>query len=100
MCVAGAVLVAIGWAAGPAIVEQRRAQVRKGWVLVPAVVTAADVKEGEALTHLERRDIPQQLVTGSLATDPQALVGKRATVALPEGTPVHLGAVGDLEACR
>jgi hypothetical protein len=66
------------------------------------VVTAVDVSAGRtlALTDLELREVPNQLMTGSLFTDANALVGRRASIVMPQGTPIPAGAVDALGNCQ
>jgi Flp pilus assembly protein CpaB len=102
MCIAAIGLAVAAWMLGDVVVESKHQAVRRGWGLTRAVVTAVDVSAGKtlALTDLEIREIPQQLMTGSLFTDANALVGRRASIALPHGTPIPAGAVDALGSCE
>jgi len=66
------------------------------------LVAARDVAPGTALTAADLRveEVPARLLPDTAATDPDAVVGRRATVALRAGTLLQesLVAAGDLAA--
>lgn len=93
--VAGAVIAAL---AGYAITQKTKADVRRGWNLVPVVVVAQDIRPGTALTVdlIAQRSIPEQFMTSSYVTPAsvQDVDGAKTTVELRAGDLLRWSDVG------
>lgn len=93
--VAGAVIALV---AGYAITQKTKADVRRGWNLVPVVVVSQDIRPGTALTNdvIAQRSIPEQFMTSSYVTPTsvQDVAGARATVELRAGDLLRWSDIG------
>jgi pilus assembly protein CpaB len=90
--VVAVVLALLGFTVGYSAIQRQRADVRKGWNLVPVVVAAVDVAEGSVVTMdmVSQRSIPEQFVTSSVVKPDSAsyVVGQKVLVALQAGDPL------------
>lgn len=86
--VLGLLAFVVSWSA----IKKREADVRKGWNLVPVVVTAVDISEGTVVTidMISQRSIPEQFVTSSIVKPDSApyIVGQKVLVPLQAGDPL------------
>jgi pilus assembly protein CpaB len=84
----GLLAFVVSWSA----IKKREADVRKGWNLVPVVVTAVDISEGTVVTidMISQRSIPEQFVTSSIVKPDSApyIVGQKVLVPLQAGDPL------------
>lgn len=80
---------------GERSVEDKRAAVRRGWVMKKVIVAARDLPNGTVLKRedLAVADIPEQFATASLFTDTRPLEGKPIFGAISKGTPIHVAAL-------
>lgn len=73
-------------------IKRKEAEVRKGWNLVPVVVSAVDLSEGATLTveMIQMRNIPEQFVTSSVVRPDSAnyIIGQKVLVPLQAGDPL------------
>ncbi len=85
-------LALLGFGVGYSAIQKQRADVRKGWNLVPVVVAAVDVAEGTLLTMdmVSQRSIPEQFVTSSVVKPESAsyVMAQKVLVALQAGDPL------------
>ena len=87
---AGLMLTGFGvaWSA----LQKERADVRKGWNLVPVVVASVDMSEGTVVTleQLSQRSVPEQFVTSSVVKPDSSSygVGQKIQVAVAAGDPL------------
>ncbi len=88
LAVAG-LLMLVGFGLAYSALERERAEVRKGWNLVPVVVAAVDLPEGTVVTseHLSQRSVPEQFVTGSIIKPDSVsfVLGQRVLVPVAAG---------------
>jgi Flp pilus assembly protein CpaB len=89
MCAGGA------WVLGERAVEDKRAAVRRGWVMKKVIVAARDLPNGTVLKRedLAAADLPEQFATASLFTDTRPLEGKPIFGPISKGTPIHVAAL-------
>lgn len=92
----GVGLVVGGFGAGFAaftLVKKAEKEARAGWVLVPVVVAARDLEPGEpvAVTDMQQRSVPEQLVTSSVVRPESAtfLVDQKLSVPVQQGEPLR-----------
>jgi Flp pilus assembly protein CpaB len=87
--VAGGMMLAV---IGFFFVRYEAARVRRGWNLVPVVVAAADIHEGELVTldNISQRMVPEQFVTSSVVRPESAshIVNQKITVEVQAGDPL------------
>lgn len=87
---AGLMLMGVGvaWSA----LARERADVRKGWNLVPVLVASVDLSEGSVVTpeHVAQRSVPEQFVTASVVKPDAAayVLGQKVQVAVAAGDPL------------
>jgi pilus assembly protein CpaB len=78
----------VGWSG----LQKQRTDMKKGWNLVPVVVTAVDLSEGTVVTMemISQRSIPEQFVTSSVVKPDSAsyIVGQKVMVSLQAGDPL------------
>jgi pilus assembly protein CpaB len=78
----------VGWSG----LQKQRNDMKKGWNLVPVVVTAVDLSEGTVVTMemISQRSIPEQFVTASVVKPDSAsyIVGQKVMVSLQAGDPL------------
>jgi len=78
----------IGWSG----MQKQRADMKRGWNLVPVVVSAVDISEGSVVTMemVSQRSIPEQFVTSSVVKPDSAsyVVGQKVMVSLQAGDPL------------
>jgi pilus assembly protein CpaB len=86
------VLFAVGFGVSFSAIQKQRADVRKGWNLVPVIVAAVDISEGTVVTMemISQRSIPEQFVTSSVVKPDSAsyIVNQKVLVALQSGDPL------------
>lgn len=86
------VLLLLGGVSGMFYVQKKARDARAGWNLVPVVVAAVDVAEGEVITFekLSQRSIPEQFVTSSIVKPDSAsyVVNQKVLVPLQAGDPL------------
>jgi pilus assembly protein CpaB len=86
--VLGVLAFVVGWSG----LQRQRAEIRKGWNLVPVVVAAVDVSEGTVITMemVSQRSIPEQFVTSSVVKPDSAsyVIGQKVMVSLQAGDPL------------
>ena len=72
--------------------QKQRADARKGWNLVPVVVAAVDLSEGQVVTMemISQRSVPEQFVSASVVKPDSAtyVVGQKVMVSLQAGDPL------------
>ncbi len=85
-------LMLVGFAVAWSALAKEKADVRKGWNLVPVVVAAVDLSEGTTVTlqQLSQRSVPEQFVTSSVVKPDSAsyVVGQKVQVAVAAGDPL------------
>jgi pilus assembly protein CpaB len=73
-------------------IKKKEMDVRKGWNLVPVVVSSVDLSEGTVVTMemVQVRNIPEQFVTSSVVKPDSAtyIIGQKVLVALQAGDPL------------
>jgi Flp pilus assembly protein CpaB len=78
---------------------KRVAEARRGWQLVPIVVSAADLKAGDVVTMetLSQRSIPERFASPSMVRPDEAelIMGRSLTMPLQAGDPVLWASVVD-----
>jgi pilus assembly protein CpaB len=78
----------VGWSG----LQKERADIRKGFNLVPVVVAAVDVSEGTVVTMemVSQRSVPEQFVTASVVKPDSAsyIIGQKVMVSLQAGDPL------------
>ncbi len=88
----GVVLALAAFLVGWSGLQKQRNDVRKGWNLVPVVVTAVDLSEGTVVTMemISQRSIPEQFVTASVIKPDSAsyIVGQKVMVSMQAGDPL------------
>jgi pilus assembly protein CpaB len=88
----GVVLAVLAFIVGWSGLQKQRADVRKGWNLMPVVVAGVDISEGTVVTidMISQRSIPDQFVTSSVIKPDSAnyVVGQKVMVALQAGDPL------------
>ena len=86
------VLFVIGFGVSFSAIQKQKNDVRKGWNLVPVVVSAVDISEGTVVTMemISQRSIPEQFVTSSVVKPDSAsyIVNQKVLVALQSGDPL------------
>jgi pilus assembly protein CpaB len=86
------VLFVIGFGVSFSAIQKQKNDVRKGWNLVPVVVSAVDISEGTVVTMdmISQRSIPEQFVTSSVVKPDSAsyIVNQKVLVALQAGDPL------------
>jgi pilus assembly protein CpaB len=86
-------LMLMGFGVSFSALQKERNDVRKGWNLVPVVVSAVDLSEGTVVTmeHLSQRSIPEQFVTSSVVKPDSSsyIVGQKIMVAVAAGDPLQ-----------
>jgi pilus assembly protein CpaB len=86
------VLSLAGFTVGYSAIQKQRAEVRKGWNLVPVVVANVDIAEGSVLTvdMVSQRSVPEQFVTSSVVKPESSsyVIGQKVLVALQAGDPL------------
>jgi len=86
-------LMLMGFGVSFSALQKERDDVRKGWNLVPVVVSAVDLSEGTVVTmeHLSQRSIPEQFVTSSVVKPDSSsyIVGQKIMVAVAAGDPLQ-----------
>ncbi len=86
------VLGIVSFAVAFSAIKKKEADVRKGWNLVPVVVSAVDISEGTVVTMemVSQRAIPEQFVTSSVVKPDSAsyIIGQKVLVALQAGDPL------------
>ena len=85
-------LMLVGFAVTWSAIARERADVRKGWNLVPVLVAAVDLSEGTTISmeQLSQRSVPEQFVTSSVVKPDSAgyVVGQKVQVAIAAGDPL------------
>ncbi|MGV3622281.1 MAG: Flp pilus assembly protein CpaB [Archangium sp.] len=88
----GLVLAVLAFLVGWSGMQKQRADIRKGWNLVPVIVSAVDISEGTVVTMemISQRSIPEQFVTSSVVKPDSAsyVVGQKVMVTLQAGDPL------------
>lgn len=88
----GVVLAVLAFIVGWSGMQKQRADVRKGWNLVPVIVSAVDLSEGTTVTMemISQRSIPEQFVTSSVVKPDSAsyVVGQKVMVSMQAGDPL------------
>src|SRR6476469_9626527 len=73
-------------------VMKAKADVRRGWNLVPVVVAGQDVPEGTVITYemISQRPVPEQFVTSSVIKPDSAnfIINQTVLVSLQAGDPL------------
>jgi pilus assembly protein CpaB len=86
--VCGLLAFVVGWSG----LQKQRADMRKGWNLVPVVVAAVDLSEGAVVTMemVSQRSVPEQFVTASVVKPDSAsyVIGQKVMVSLQAGDPL------------
>ena len=86
------VLFVVGFGVSFSAIQKQRSDVRKGWNLVPVVVSAVDISEGTVVTMemISQRSIPEQFVTSSVVKPDSAsfVVNQKVLVPLQAGDPL------------
>jgi pilus assembly protein CpaB len=86
------VLFVFGFGVSFSAIQKQKNDVRKGWNLVPVVVSAVDISEGTVVTMemISQRSIPEQFVTSSVVKPDSAsyIVNQKVLVALQAGDPL------------
>ena len=89
---AGLMLAMLSGVVSFSAIKKKEADVRKGWNLVPVVVSAVDLSEGTVVTMemVSQRAIPEQFVTSSVVKPDSAsyVIGQKVLVALQAGDPL------------
>lgn len=87
-----AVLLVTGLGLAYSALERQRAEVRRGWNLVPVLVATVDLAEGTVLTPevVAQRSVPEQLVSGSVVKPDSAsfVIGQRVVTPVAVGDPL------------
>ncbi len=90
--IVGVVLAGLAFIVGWSGMQKQRADIRKGWNLVPVIVSAVDISEGTVVTMemISQRSIPEQFVTSSVVKPDSAsyVVGQKVMVSLQAGDPL------------
>ncbi|MFT3708481.1 MAG: Flp pilus assembly protein CpaB [Archangium sp.] len=77
---------------GYSSLQRERAEVRKGWNLVPVIVAAVDIAENTVVTMemISQRSVPEQFVTSSVIKPDSAsyIVNQKVLVAIQAGDPL------------
>lgn len=85
---AGLLSGAVAWVS----IRARERAAREGWELVPVLVAASDIPEGEALQvdMIARRPVPEQFVTSSVVRPDSAatVLGQKLLVPVQAGDPL------------
>jgi pilus assembly protein CpaB len=85
-------LMLMGFGVAWSALAKERADVRKGWNLVPVLVAAVDLAEGTVVTldQVSQRSVPEQFVTSSVVRPDSAsyVIGQRVQVAVAAGDPL------------
>ncbi|MFT3713826.1 MAG: Flp pilus assembly protein CpaB [Archangium sp.] len=86
-------LTCLGFAVAWSAVQKEKSDVRKGWNLVPVLVAASDMSEGQVITleDISQRSVPEQFVTSSVVKPDSAsyLLGQKVQVAIASGDPLQ-----------
>src|SRR5690348_15896094 len=86
------VLFVVGFGVSFSAIQKQKNDVRKGWNLVPVVVSAVDISEGTVVTMemISQRSIPEQFVTSSVVKPDSAsyIVNQKVLVPLQAGDPL------------
>jgi pilus assembly protein CpaB len=89
------VAVALGLFAGViaySAIKKKESDVRRGWNLVPVVVSAIDISEGTVVTFdmISQRSVPEQFVTSSVVKPDSAsyIVNQKVLVPVQAGDPL------------
>jgi pilus assembly protein CpaB len=73
-------------------IKKKEADVRRGWNLVPVVVSAIDISEGTVVTFdmISQRSVPEQFVTSSVVKPDSAsyIVNQKVLVPVQAGDPL------------
>lgn len=85
-------LMLMGFGVSYSALMKEKADVRRGWNLVPVLVATVDLSEGTVVTmeHLAQRSVPEQFVTSSVVKPDSAsyVIGQKVQVAVAAGDPV------------
>src|SRR3990167_9377102 len=86
--VLGLAAFVIGWSG----LQRERVNIRKGYNLVPVVVSAVDISEGTVVTMdmVSQRSVPEMFVTSSVVKPDSAtyVIGQKVQVAVAAGDPL------------
>ena len=85
-------LMLMGFGVSYSALMKEKADVRKGWNLVPVLVATVDLSEGTVVTmdQLAQRSVPEQFVTASVVKPDSAsyVIGQKVQVAVAAGDPI------------
>ena len=85
-------LMLMGFGVTYSALAKEKADVRKGWNLVPVLVATVDLSEGTVLSmdQLAQRSVPEQFVTSSVVKPDSAsyVIGQKVQVAVAAGDPL------------
>ena len=85
-------LMLMGFGVAYSALMKEKADVRRGWNLVPVLVANVDLSEGTVVTmaHLSQRSVPEQFVTSSVVKPDSSgyVVGQKVQVAVAAGDPL------------
>ncbi|MFO0600752.1 MAG: Flp pilus assembly protein CpaB [Myxococcaceae bacterium] len=85
-------LMFVGFGVAFSALQKERADVRKGWNLVPVLVASVDLSEGTVVTmeQLSQRSVPEQFVTSSVVKPDSAsyVIGQKIQVNVSAGDPL------------
>ncbi len=85
-------LMLMGFGVAWSALAKEKADVRRGWNLVPVLVATVDMSEGTVVTmeHLSQRSVPEQFVTSSVVKPDSAsyVIGQKVQVAVAAGDPM------------
>ena len=85
-------LMLMGFGVAYSALAREKADVRKGWNLVPVLVATVDLSEGTVVTmeQLSQRSVPEQFVTSSVVKPDSAsfVIGQKVQVAVAAGDPL------------
>ena len=85
-------LMLMGFGVSYSALMKEKADVRKGWNLVPVLVAAVDLAEGTtvSMAQLSQRSVPEAFVTSSVVKPDSAsfVIGQKVQVAVAAGDPL------------
>jgi pilus assembly protein CpaB len=85
-------LMLMGFGVSYSALAKEKADVRRGWNLVPVLVASVDMSEGTVVSmeHLSQRSVPEQFVTLSVVKPDSAsyVIGQKVQVAVAAGDPM------------
>lgn len=85
-------LMLMGFGVSYSALMKEKADVRRGWNLVPVLVATVDLSEGTVVSmeHVAQRSVPEQFVTSSVVKPDSAsyVLGQKVQVAVAAGDPL------------